>query len=245
MTERDVAEEYYDKEYFEKGIDAYTSEKVHPCLSTVGKILVDILQPKRVLEIGCAKGFLVQSLHMLSVDAYGIDISSYAVSHCPSDIKDRVQRLDIENEILPFNNEFFDLVVLFEVIEHFHDFDNALTEIKRVLRPGGFVFISTPDGKCSKTVMQSLLSDPTHINIHEKKFWVNLFKSYGFIHEKIKFDERRLDIVFMRHTPLGRFGSFLCRLGVAGKSMRLFVLLLKNKFKRRQHIRIFFRKSAE
>ncbi len=48
-------------------------------------------------------------------------------------------------EAIPFPNESFDNVVAMEVLEHIHHWEKALSEIKRILKPGGVLVMSTPD----------------------------------------------------------------------------------------------------
>src|SRR5215470_14517740 len=48
--------------------------------------VVRSLQPRKVLDAGCAKGFLVEALWERGVEAYGIDISEYAISEVRKDI---------------------------------------------------------------------------------------------------------------------------------------------------------------
>lgn len=92
----------------------------------------------RVLDIGCAKGFLVKDLMKacLNLDAFGLDISEYALMHCESEV---VGRLHLGNALkLPFPDKSFDAIVCINAI---HNLDraqciNAIGEIERVVRDG-------------------------------------------------------------------------------------------------------------
>ena len=44
----------------------------------------------KVLDVGCAKGYLVYDFHQAGIDAYGVDISKYALSKCPKKISNKV-----------------------------------------------------------------------------------------------------------------------------------------------------------
>ncbi len=57
----------------------------------------------------------------------------------------RVARCDLNNCILPYGDEYFDLVLMEEVIEHLVNPDNALREAHRVLRHGGLFVVTTPN----------------------------------------------------------------------------------------------------
>ena len=92
----------------------------------------------RVLDIGCAKGFLVKDLMKAcpDLDAFGLDISEYALMHCESEV---VGRLHLGNALkLPFPDKSFDAIVCINAI---HNLDraqciNAIGEIERVVRDG-------------------------------------------------------------------------------------------------------------
>ena len=57
----------------------------------------------KVLDIGCAKGFLVKELVDECIDAYGIDVSRYAVKNSHKDVKDRVKLGNVKKLNFPKN----------------------------------------------------------------------------------------------------------------------------------------------
>ncbi|MCM8786794.1 MAG: class I SAM-dependent methyltransferase [Candidatus Omnitrophica bacterium] len=134
------------------------------------------LRPKRVLDVGCAKGFLVYLFNNHGIDCYGIDISEYAIENSPENIKNKLSVVDIVNDKLPFCDNYFDLIVGLEVIEHLDSFDNLLKECYRVLKTNGYLFFTTPTPGSWDAV-----NDVTHINVHPKSFWLDLVKKYHFI----------------------------------------------------------------
>ncbi len=134
-----------------------------------------VFRPKCVLDIGCAKGFLVKAFQKIGIEAFGVDISKYAISNSPSLIRDRLYILDIETQPQPFPDNYFDLACAIEVFEHLKEFNFVLKEIARVLKSGGYVILATPTRKIKKD------QDITHINIHNKNFWIKLMKKNKFI----------------------------------------------------------------
>ena len=68
------------------------------------------LQNKKVLEIGCAKGFVVEALRDLGVDAYGIDVSQYAISCAREDIKPFLTVADARTSLANYANREFALL---------------------------------------------------------------------------------------------------------------------------------------
>jgi SAM-dependent methyltransferase len=72
-----------------------------------------------VLDVGCAKGYLVYVLRLRGVEAYGLDWSQYALDHAYPDARPYLQRADATR--LPFAGRRFALVTSFDVLEHMDD----------------------------------------------------------------------------------------------------------------------------
>jgi SAM-dependent methyltransferase len=96
---------------------------------------------RRVLEIGCGAGGMLGPLQRYG-EVSGLDVDHEYVRYC----KDRgfANVLCGSGYELPFADGSFDLVCLFDTIEHIPDDERALREVLRVLRPGGAVFVSVP-----------------------------------------------------------------------------------------------------
>ena len=95
----------------------------------------------RVLEIGCGAGGMLGPLSRYG-KVTGLDIAHDYLAYCRRrGHRDVVHGSGYE---LPFADSSFDLVALFDTIEHIPDDVRVLSEVKRVLRPGGRVFISVP-----------------------------------------------------------------------------------------------------
>ncbi|HJU94044.1 MAG TPA: methyltransferase domain-containing protein [Pyrinomonadaceae bacterium] len=95
----------------------------------------------RILDVGCGTG---ANLIMLSKygDAEGVDISEDALAFCRERGLDKV-RLGA-GEALPYEDATFDLVTAFDVVEHMDDDLAGLSEMQRVLRPGGRALLFVP-----------------------------------------------------------------------------------------------------
>lgn len=92
----------------------------------------------RVLDVGCgSKPYEI--LFSKSKEYVGIDIENPGHDH-------RKENIDFyfDGKNIPFENESFDTVVIFQVIEHVKDLDKLLLEIKRVLKPKGKIIASFP-----------------------------------------------------------------------------------------------------
>lgn len=95
----------------------------------------------RILDVGCGTG---ANLLMLSKygEAEGVDVSEDALAFCRERGLDQV-RLGAGEE-LPYEDGTFDLVTAFDVVEHMDDDLAGLSEMQRVLRPGGHVLLFVP-----------------------------------------------------------------------------------------------------
>jgi len=223
----------YNEDYF-KG-DLHTFSNIKRISLYFGSIVYsfnNFIKPSRILDIGCAKGFLVSLFNSFGVESYGVDISSYAINHAPEEIKKNLFVLDVEKDDLPFSNDYFDLLMIVEVLEHLHFFSisHFLKEIKRVLRQGGYVCLTLPTKKDEK-------QDITHINLHPKSFWVELFRKNGFLavpeekkllkkeSQKYIWENKQYFIdlykkLLENSPPSTRLGKFLIRKGKIGKIFR-------------------------
>jgi SAM-dependent methyltransferase len=103
--------------------------------------------PLRVLDYGCGAGKIVVGLREMGVEAYGCDTfyeggdSSQLVD--TAYLGNVIRRM--EASVIPFGDQYFDLVVNNQVMEHVEHLDPALAEISRVLRPGGRCLSLFPD----------------------------------------------------------------------------------------------------
>ena len=98
----------------------------------------------RLLEGGCGLGQFVYSLHVHGYDAYGIDYASKTVEQI-NKVMPELKVLEGDVRALPFSSGFFDGYWSLGVIEHFYEgFDLIAEEMKRVLKPGGYLFLTFP-----------------------------------------------------------------------------------------------------
>ncbi len=98
---------------------------------------------ERVLDIGCALGYLVEAFRDLGVDAEGVDFSPYAVEHCTPSVRDHVRRGDLLQG-LAYPDSTFDLVTAIETLEHLppEEIPRALREMRRITR--GYAVATIP-----------------------------------------------------------------------------------------------------
>lgn len=123
----------YDREYFEDGTKSnYHGYHDIPQYEGYAEAIEHLFQPQNVLEVGCAMGFVVKKLREKGIEAYGVDVSEYAVEKAESEY---VSLADAEKP-LPFPDKHFDLVVSFDMLEHIPQdkVPIVISEMKRVGR---------------------------------------------------------------------------------------------------------------
>ena len=107
--------------------------------------LLDRLLPEsqgcEILDVGCGTGYNLKLLERYG-RSHGVDVSEEALRLCELRGVERVTLHDAEE--IPFDDETFDLVTAFDVIEHVEDDRAALLEFRRLLKSQGRMLIYTP-----------------------------------------------------------------------------------------------------
>ena len=118
-------------------------------------------------------GFLVEALRERGVEAWGIDISEYAIEHVHESIRDYCAVNSAIDELAPNFPSSFDLVTCIEVIEHMPR-DQALPAVTNLARWGRRVlFSSSPDD----------YTEATHLNVQPPEEWSALFAQAGMLRD--------------------------------------------------------------
>ena len=142
-----------------------------------------------VLDIGCGVGLLVEQFCRLGYQAIGVDVHGAPIEHslCP----DRCFLVATTAQ-LNYPDDYFDLVVSREVLEHISsaEIDRCIREWDRVGK-GAMVHIIAVTERG-----QSATHDPTHINVQPEAWWVDKFRSHGY------------DTIGSTTRPLSLFGSW-------------------------------------
>ncbi|MBN2325777.1 MAG: methyltransferase domain-containing protein [Candidatus Omnitrophica bacterium] len=186
-TAKDI-DSCYDEGYFHGQGSGYGQsgyEKEHADWSDWIRWTQSIVDgPIRWLDIGCAYGRLLRQAAKLGVEAYGIDISSYALKQDPSIRENLVQSLADQP---PFQEQSFDIVSLFDLLEHVENPNAVLEAVEFILKPDGICFLSTPDP------LYFDRDEPTHIHERPPSYWVNLLRRRGWLVE-IRFGGQEYEV---------------------------------------------------
>jgi SAM-dependent methyltransferase len=105
---------------------------------------IEGLEPRRgrILDVGCSKGYFLDVARAEGWDAVGVELNAHAVDAARARGLD-VRQGDLADE--PFEEGSFDVVTLFDLLEHTADPQATLGACRRVLRPGGLLVVTTPN----------------------------------------------------------------------------------------------------
>lgn len=119
----------------------WTLEHLHRYL-----LACELATGKTVLDIACGDGYGSAMLARHAAQVTGVDIDTPTVERARGKyVADNLRFLQGSATDIPLDDDSVDLVVSFETIEHLTEQDRMLYEIRRVLRPEGFLLISSPD----------------------------------------------------------------------------------------------------
>ena len=160
---------------------------------------------QRILEMACAKGYFVSAAYRNGHDAWGFDLSEYAISKSAAPKRTMVH--DATKVPWPVHgSRTFDIVCGWEFLEHIHEEQMGLvvSEAIKYLRPGGELWFKTgivvPE---SHGFAGQEDHDHTHVNMQPRSYWEYQFESYGL--EQVKETEDLLDAEFADRDWAGRF----------------------------------------
>jgi len=132
----------------------------------------------RFLDVGCAKGFLVKDLLSLGIDAYGIDVSDYAIQNCEPEVVGRLHLGSAEK--LPFPSNSFQAVVSVNTVHNLArpECIRALQEIERLAPGRGFVQVDSYLTPEQKKIFESWVLTAKFYGY--PKDWIQVFYEAGY-----------------------------------------------------------------
>jgi glycosyltransferase involved in cell wall biosynthesis/SAM-dependent methyltransferase len=135
----------------------------------------------RVLDIACGEGYGSFALAQTAASVVGVDISEEAIRHAQAAYGHKASNVEFvvgSAADIPMADASVDMVVSFETIEHHDQHEAMMREIKRALRPGGLVIISSPNKYEYSDVTG--YSNPWHVKeLYLEEFEVLLLKHFS------------------------------------------------------------------
>lgn len=140
--------------------------------------LVKEVRDGTVLDIGCGTGGGSNILAQRFRKVYGVDISSDAIAYGKKYWKRKnISFLVGSGTDIPFPANAFDVVAAFEVFEHIKEWEEFLAELRRVTKPNGKVYISTPNKDIYSPGTKKPINPHHFFEMTEKQF-KNALKKY-------------------------------------------------------------------
>jgi len=112
---------------------------------------------RTALEVGCGGGILCEEISRLGFETFGIDPSSQSLGTASKHAADsglKINYCEGIGEALKFPDNFFDVVFCCDVLEHVQDLPKVVSEISRVLKPGGIFLYDT----FNRTILSKLVA---------------------------------------------------------------------------------------
>lgn len=135
---------------------------------------------RTVLDVGCAKGFMLRDLHLLHphLQVVGVDVSRYALNNAHPDVSGFL--VEASADALPFQDASFDLVLSINTIHNlaYDGVAAALSEIRRVSRKDSFVMVDGWKTDSEREDLESWVLTAQTV-LHEED-WVQLFAGSGY-----------------------------------------------------------------
>lgn len=157
----------YDERYLDKRRDFVKTFVLDPEWKWIRKVLV----------LGCARGYMVQAFREHGVEAYGVDISEWAIDNCYPGIEDYLYVGDI-CDLSRWKNKEFDAVFALDILEHIAVPD-VYKAIEEIIRVGKVSFIDVPVGTNDSNPKSGKQSDESHQSIYTQEWWITQFLTRG------------------------------------------------------------------
>ncbi len=178
-----------------KYISVIYNEKSHPYTDYPSKLCSYLFQVynfkkgMRLLEPGCGRGEFITNFKKLGLEVFGLDLSREAQSFNKNiDIR----TCNVENEGIPFKDNYFDIIYSKSFIEHLYYPEKYLKEAYRVLKPGGVILTLVPDWETNYKIYFDDFTHRTPFTIYSLK---DAYEIYGFKEVNV-YKFRQLPIVW-------------------------------------------------
>jgi 2-polyprenyl-3-methyl-5-hydroxy-6-metoxy-1,4-benzoquinol methylase len=180
---------------YHSGYERNRDKKLRTAMVRLNRIapLIQVKSP-RLLDIGSSVGCVIEAALKRGWGAMGADLSASAIEFCRSR---NLPCLLFDGASLPFDDESFDVITSWHVIEHVADVESTLVEWFRVLRPGGVMALETPDASSPLVRLRGA---------RYRKFWAPEH-TYTFTPSTLAEFMSRAGFTILRRPAFGHLGE--------------------------------------
>lgn len=162
-----------------------------------------------VLDLGCGGGFIAHVLSLVARSATGIDINPSAIGYASRRFPRPTFLCSELSDVLNLRDRF-DFVHCSELIEHVGDVNLFMRALKTLTRPGGHVYITTPDRGHHRVPADirewDVFCPPVHVQFFTRRAAEALFGRYGFRIVQF-YSNRKPGLLFVAKNLDGYYGS--------------------------------------
>ena len=173
------------KDYYEELWKSLPADLDPPAFARrMGLLVGEVRAGDRALDLGCGAGDLTAALARAGAQVVGADVAEAALGRARSRHPGMEFRIVPFDGPLPFEDGSFDLVWSSEVIEHVADTARWLSEVRRVLAPGGRLLLTTPSHGRARVALGGVerFSEPLgdHLHLYTKRSLRRVLGEFGF-----------------------------------------------------------------
>jgi 2-polyprenyl-3-methyl-5-hydroxy-6-metoxy-1,4-benzoquinol methylase len=146
MDKRNNSKFYIEQGYYKWTLKSFEQDRVTKLLKELDNVLSN-KNNLNVLDVGSGSGELIYKLSLKYPlnNYYGNDIANNIISKNKKNKKTVKWTVEDFNNKISYKNNFFDVIIAGEIVEHLYDTDGFFLEVKRVLRKKGRLYITTPN----------------------------------------------------------------------------------------------------
>ena len=195
---------FYNTKYLEHEKLVEENPEIRRRLLSIKDFLNNHKGIKKILDVGCSKGYLSKVIK--KKELYGVDISKELLRN----VKGYKEVKEASILHIPYNDNFFDVVVCFQVLEHIPDYEKAIDELLRV--SNRFLLLSTDFVTKSERIFSRDPFGNPHGHMHQFNLnnFLNLFERRKIILHKMEY-----------HFPLLKYSTLINRENILYKVVRM------------------------
>jgi 2-polyprenyl-6-hydroxyphenyl methylase/3-demethylubiquinone-9 3-methyltransferase len=188
-SEKDLIDFYQNH----KKSECYKGKKESKLTRSIGRVkrILSVGAPgKTFLDIGCNVGYMVAAARGMGLDATGIDIDGAAIANARENFRQGEKFELISLQDLAARGDRFDIAYTSEVVEHVRDPESFIAAAATVLKPGGLLYITCPDGAHfgvpKDFAAWGMVCPPEHLTFFSRAGMKKLLARHGLEVEKFQ-----------------------------------------------------------
>ncbi len=195
-TQFQQSHSFFDENYFRDGKRSKKSlyedyrwlpELTKPLAAAICRF-TGITKSDVVVDYGCARGYLVRALIEHGIEAFGLDVSEYAITHSDLFVREKLHHLTDETLAEAFETlgcSKVDWLIAKDVFEHIDPFV-LHTTLSDAANMGIKLYVLVPLGDMGRYRIPDYELDASHIIAEDEHWWCELFESSGYVVEKLR-----------------------------------------------------------